>query len=242
MAFLPDSAAPAPPRAASGSKQAATEPQTGAAAPSAVGAEFQPLTPAPPSAASGTPRESAPAGRRGGLSIHSCLGHGARKHFGARDQPKDIPCHACLGKVSSWTATASPCIHEVNFTTTRGFLARKISRRFRGSVVECVWQALARHRCRMPDGANGPPIILPALDSGVADARAAPGISATALIRFAHPSGSTTCCLSPLRFGSTTLPRHSKPPRAADPFATHATRHSTIRLRHSILPPCRPRP
>lgn len=35
----------------------------------------------------------------------------------------------------------------------------------------------------------------------------APCPFATALIRFAHPSGSTSCCLSPLRSDSTTLAR-----------------------------------
>ena len=40
----------------------------------------------------------------------------------------------------------------------------------RASVVECVWQALARHRCRLPDGVLWTQLTLPALDSGVADA------------------------------------------------------------------------
>ena len=52
---------------------------------------------------------------------------------------------------------------------------------------------------RQPDGVLRPHRLLPALDSGVADARA-PCISTTALICSAHPSSSTACCLSPLRF------------------------------------------
>jgi hypothetical protein len=39
----------------------------------------------------------------------------------------------------------------------------------------------------------------------VSSMQGCPRISATALIRCAYPSGSTACCLSPLRFDSKTL-------------------------------------
>ena len=49
------------------------------------------------------------------------------------------------------------------------------------------WQALARHRCRLPKGILRPESIFPAHDSGVADARLRPRISATALHNAAAP-------------------------------------------------------
>jgi hypothetical protein len=41
----------------------------------------------------------------------------------------------------------------------------------RGSVVECAWQASARHRHRPPDSAHGPENVVAVPNSGVAGAK-----------------------------------------------------------------------
>jgi len=84
------------------------------------------------------------------------------------------PSHLCHRTPRRWRGLrlASVPRHAHSF---RGRLRKTRQRR------GVRWQALARHRCRLPDGVLRPQDISRAPDSGVADARLRPRISATAL-------------------------------------------------------------